>query len=495
MGVEAILVELGLFEGVPPATVAAIARVARVQRQPAGALIHQMGDSDTELFVLLEGAVVLTVGDEPGAREVARGERRGFVFGWEALVEGNPERTSNARVLADAALLAVDGAVVRDALKMSGENGIRVLDRLSAASSSYLMKVNRLLAREVARRRGDEPGEAGIDRARLGEIIVSFLRTFINIQPDQVDSRIVDSLKLLAGFFRARAASLVSARSPTGDGEEGKAARRLFGWDAVRGASQGALALPDLSPLGWTQLRSGVAIVAADPEGGKVLRVPAAQRGEIVGFLELAGIDDAAVADPDTARLLSLVGEAFLTALVHKEVEQALRALAQYDSLTGLANRALLLDRMEGALARARRGKTAVAVLFVDLDRFKAVNDRCGHEAGDVVLKEVANRLRAAVRETDTVARLGGDEFVVLLEGIKARQDAEPTAQRFLQSMLQAIDANGHRVTISGSIGIALYPEAAEDRETLIRQADAAMYDAKHHGGRTFRHIAVGRVA
>ncbi len=493
----AILVELGLLEGVPPATLAAIARVARVSRQPAGALIHKMGDSASDLFVLLEGGVVLTVGDEPDAREVARAERRGFVFGWEALVEGKPERTSNARILAGAALLAVDGAVVREALKMSGENGIRVLDRLSAASSSYLMQVNRLLAREVARRRGDDAGEAGIDRARLGEIIVSFLRTFINIQPDQVDSRIVDSLKLLAGFFRARAASLVSARNTAGDGDgqDADGARRLFGWDGVRGASLDALPLPDLAPLGWAQLRAGGTIVAADPDGGKVLRVPAAQRGEIVGFLELAGVDEAAVADPDTARLLSLVGEAFLTALVHKEVERALRALAQYDSLTGLANRALLLDRMAGALARARRAKTSVALLFIDLDRFKAVNDTHGHEAGDAVLKEVANRLRTSVRETDTVARLGGDEFVVLLEGLKARQDAEPTAERFLQSMRRAIDADGHRVSISASIGIALYPDAAEDRESLIRQADAAMYAAKHDGGHAFRHIAVGRVA
>ena len=499
MDISAILVELGLFEGVSPAAVATIGRGARVLRLPAGALLHRMGDGAPELFVMLEGEAVLTVGDEPDAREVARADRRGFVFGWEALVEGKPERTSNARVAADAVILAVDGAIAREALKMSGETGIRVLDRLSAASSGYLMQVSRLLAREVARRRGDDNGDPGIDRARLGEIIVSFLRTFINIQPDQVDSRIVDSLKLLAGFFRARAASLVGTRNPADPEGEGEGARRLFAWDRAHGASMASQPLAGLEPFGWDRLSAGMAVVADDPEsgpeGGKVLRVPAHQRGEVVGFLELAGVDEAAAADPDSARLLSLVGEAFLTALVHKEVERALRALAQYDSLTGLANRALLLDRMEGALARARRGKTSVAVLFVDLDRFKSVNDSYGHEAGDMVLREVATRLRVSIRETDTVARLGGDEFVVLLEGLKARQDAEPTAMRFLQSMREPILADGHRVTVSASIGIALYPEAAEDREGLIRQADAAMYDAKHHGGETFRHHAGGQVA
>jgi diguanylate cyclase (GGDEF)-like protein len=497
--IAAILSELGLFEGVSSATIATIARVSRVIRLPDGARLHRMGQAAGELYVMLSGSVVLTVGDEPSALDVARADRRGFVFGWEALVEGMPERTSNARASADSEILAVDGAIAREALKMSGEGGIRAFDRLSAASSSYLMQVSRLLAREVARRRGDESGEMGIDRARLGEIIVSFLRTFINIQPDQVDSRIVDSLKLLADFFRARAASLVSTRgaieeeAQAGQSPGGEFARRLFGWDRVREASQPAEILPDLEQLGWARLRTGASVIATDGAGGKVLRVPAAQRGEVVGFLELAGVDDTAVADRDGARLLALVGEAFLTALVHKEVEQALRALAQFDSLTGLANRALLLDRMEGALARARRGKTSVAVLFIDLDHFKAVNDQYGHEAGDLVLKEVAVRLRESVRETDTVARLGGDEFVVLLEGLKARQDAEPTAMRFLQSMRQPILADGHAVSVSGSIGIALYPETAEDREGLIRRADAAMYDAKHHGGETFRHHRGGQ--
>lgn len=491
--IPAVLAELGSFEGVSSATIGAMARVSRVIRLPAGALLHRLGQAAGELYVTLDGNVVLTVGDEPNTLEVTRADRRGFMFGWEALVEGMPERTSNARAAVASTLLAIDGAVAREALKMSGEGGIRVLDRLSAASSSYLMQVSRLLAREVARRRGDDAGEMGIDRARLGEIIVSFLRTFINIQPDQVDSRIVDSLKLLAGFFRARAASLVSTRFPAPDGQDAQpedddGAKRLFGWDRAREESQPVLALPDLEALGWAKLRAGGTVVAAEADGSRILRVPASQRGEVIGFLELAGVDDAAVADPDSARLLALVGEAFLTALVHKEVERALRALAQYDSLTGLANRALLLDRMEGALARARRGKTSVAVLFIDLDRFKAVNDNYGHEAGDVVLKEVAARLRACVRETDTVARLGGDEFVILLEGLKARQDAEPTATRFLNAMRQPIMVDGHALTVSASIGIALYPETAGDREGLIRRADAAMYEAKHHGGETFRH-------
>ena len=164
------------------------------------------------------------------------------------------------------------------------------------------------------------------------------------------------------------------------------------------------------------------------------------------------------------------------------EHERQLEHMAHYDSLTGVPNRALLADRLRQALARAKRERGLMAVCYIDLDGFKPINDRLGHEAGDRVLVEVTRRIREAVREEDTVARLGGDEFVVLLVGLQQPEECVGSLQRLLDRVNQPIQVQGESLSVSASIGVALYPEDEQDADTLLRHADQAMYIAKQAG-------------
>jgi diguanylate cyclase (GGDEF)-like protein/PAS domain S-box-containing protein len=159
-----------------------------------------------------------------------------------------------------------------------------------------------------------------------------------------------------------------------------------------------------------------------------------------------------------------------------------LARLALYDSLTGLPNRALLADRLEHALHSSRRSGLMTALLFIDLDRFKAVNDTDGHAVGDLLLQQVAQRLLGCVRNTDTVSRHGGDEFVVLLPDVHSLQDAEVCASKIIAAVNQPVAIEARDYLIGASIGIAAQQSFHEDAATLIKQADAAMYHAKSAG-------------
>ncbi len=178
-------------------------------------------------------------------------------------------------------------------------------------------------------------------------------------------------------------------------------------------------------------------------------------------------------AEPD------LLTRAIRYAVERKRSEVRLAEQALQDSLTGLPNRVLLLDRLGVALARARRRPTSVAVLFLDLDRFKTVNDSLGHEAGDRLLLEIAGRLRTSLRPGDTVARFGGDEFLILCEDLGGEIEAVRVAERALQAISVPINVSGHAISIAASVGIAMGSAAATGAHELIRQADAAMYRAK----------------
>lgn len=170
-----------------------------------------------------------------------------------------------------------------------------------------------------------------------------------------------------------------------------------------------------------------------------------------------------------------------ITRIPHAETQ--MERLAHHDALTQLPNRLLLGIRMSHALERAKRGSTSCAVLYLDLDRFKPVNDELGHEAGDELLKEVAQRLRSHLRENDTVARIGGDEFVVVLEDLTGAEGGAWVARAIVERMQQPFVLMGqHHVHIGCSVGIALYPQHGLDGETLLRHADAALYEAKRAG-------------
>ena len=179
----------------------------------------------------------------------------------------------------------------------------------------------------------------------------------------------------------------------------------------------------------------------------------------------------------------------FLVARLHKEEaaratsEARLKFLAHHDSLTGLYNRAMLEDRLEHALARAERDGSQIALLFCDLDGFKAINDQHGHHAGDAVLRQVARRLSEGRRQVDTVARLGGDEFVILLTGLSdVRTAANTVAQQCLTAVSKPFELAGEKLELGMSIGIAAHAGPAITASYLIAQADIAMYQAKHQG-------------
>ncbi|MEO5702878.1 MAG: EAL domain-containing protein [Gammaproteobacteria bacterium] len=171
-----------------------------------------------------------------------------------------------------------------------------------------------------------------------------------------------------------------------------------------------------------------------------------------------------------------------------KNNEQRLHYLANYDALTGLPNRTLFFDRLTQALARARRETGLAAVLFLDLDRFKGVNDTLGHDIGDLLLKAVAARLMRCVRESDTVSRLGGDEFALVLLDLAQVGDLIHIIKKIQDSLPQPYDLEGHEVFITISIGVSFYPNDGETPETLLKNADTAMYLAKEQGRNRFQH-------
>lgn len=165
-----------------------------------------------------------------------------------------------------------------------------------------------------------------------------------------------------------------------------------------------------------------------------------------------------------------------------KDFENDIQHMAQHDALTHLPNRALFNDRLQQAIATAQRNKARLALMFIDLDKFKPVNDTYGHGVGDLLLKEVALRIQDCLRESDTAARIGGDEFVVLLPAIETQQDAGKVGQKILHALNQPFVLAGHTLDISGSIGVAIYPQHGKDEKLLVKSADIAMYHAKKNG-------------
>src|SRR5262249_26408508 len=165
-----------------------------------------------------------------------------------------------------------------------------------------------------------------------------------------------------------------------------------------------------------------------------------------------------------------------------KRAEEQIESLAYRDILTGLPNRRLFTDRLHVAIGQAERQRTRLAVMFMDLDGFKLVNDTLGHAWGDELLRNVAGRLESAVRQADTVARLGGDEFTLLLPGLDPPADPERIAEKVLAALRPPFVLGSREFLVTGSIGIALYPEHGRDPEALVHNADAAMYRAKDDG-------------
>jgi diguanylate cyclase (GGDEF)-like protein/PAS domain S-box-containing protein len=192
--------------------------------------------------------------------------------------------------------------------------------------------------------------------------------------------------------------------------------------------------------------------------------------------------------------LLQFVSTQVAATIRRKQMASRLLHIALHDTLTGLPNRGLFLDRLKAALPRARRDATQLALLYLDLDMFKPVNDTFGHAMGDLLLQQAAKRLQQCVRETDTVGRVGGDEFLVLLDNIQGHECSLLVAEKIRVTLSQPFDLAGHQIRVSLSIGIALYPGHGNNHEQLIQQADQAMYAAKNEGGNQIR-LAITSVA
>jgi len=233
------------------------------------------------------------------------------------------------------------------------------------------------------------------------------------------------------------------------------------------------LAQPDLQEIrsALREKRSGCALLRNYRKDGT----------QFWNELHISPVKDATGAA--TTHFVSVINDVSERVNYQKELEYQ----ATHDSLTGLANRNLLNDRITQAIAWAKRQDLSVGLMLLDLDHFKLINDASGHGAGDEMLKQVANRLSHCVRETDTVARLGGDEFVIILTDLPETGDVDIVAEKILAALARPFEINGHDVFVTASIGISLYPRDGDHGEILLRYADIAMYRVKEHGRNSVR--------
>ena len=253
----------------------------------------------------------------------------------------------------------------------------------------------------------------------------------------------------------------------------------------------------DAGTLTGEVIRSGEALLLAPDRGMHLpahvrpvgrpaldwLGVPLVARERVLGALVVQSYTGDVRYRESDKQLLQFVSTQVAAAIERKQNETWLRHIAQHDALTALPNRTLFDDRLQAALLRARHSRELLGLLYLDLDHFKHVNDTWGHAAGDALLQDVARRILRSVRESDTVGRMGGDEFVVLLAGIKQADHAMVAGEKIRTTLLQPFEAGGQRLSVSASIGVAVFPGHGSEGQHLIREADRAMYDAKKRGG------------
>lgn len=210
------------------------------------------------------------------------------------------------------------------------------------------------------------------------------------------------------------------------------------------------------------------------------LGVPLKSHKGTIGVLVVKSYPGGVCYSEKDQELLEFVSTQITTTIERQQMQVRLKHMAQYDQLTALPNRGFLYDRLKVALSTARREQGRLSLLYIDLDKFKQVNDTLGHDVGDLLLQEVAERLRLCVRESDTVARVGGDEFVVLLQHTSLPEQAALVAEKIRHALNHPFTLDGHSLNIVPSIGIALYPEHGENEKQLVKYADKAMYFAKN---------------
>jgi diguanylate cyclase (GGDEF)-like protein len=224
----------------------------------------------------------------------------------------------------------------------------------------------------------------------------------------------------------------------------------------------------------------------AQPNAPCWLGVPLISQNGTIGALIVKSTQDNQRYTEQDKELLQYVCAQLTIAIERQQLHARLQRMAQYDQLTQVPNRELLRERFKAALATARTASGRMALLYIDLDRFKQINDTYGHAVGDMLLQAVASRLQGCVRDTDTVARIGGDEFVVLLHSVQALEDAHHVQEKIRHALTQPLRLDGHCLSIEPSIGVACFPEHGLEDVALFRHADEAMYAAKRQNHKAF---------
>lgn len=209
--------------------------------------------------------------------------------------------------------------------------------------------------------------------------------------------------------------------------------------------------------------------------------------GDLVGQLQIACIENTPFLLPEEQNLIDTIAHDLGRWIERRQAEQRIIDMATHDELTGLPNRHLLQDRIQQAITYNTRNNQRMAVMFIDLDHFKIINDTLGHDIGDLLLKEVSERLKTCVRKQDTVSRQGGYEFIVVLHTIANNLDAGTVAQKILDALIKPYPLNGKELHIGGSVGIASFPEDGNDASTLLKHSDVAMYHAKASGRNNYQ--------
>lgn len=254
------------------------------------------------------------------------------------------------------------------------------------------------------------------------------------------------------------------------------------GWQAVHGIEQSQLTIEQLMPIAHPDDVEMInqAFECSIVSGNsyqithRVVRQDTGEIRTVKAYAEILEADDKST----PTKMFGMIQD--ITEL--QAAEDKLKFLAMHDALTSLPNRLLSLDRLASAIKLAKRSGKLVAVMFVDLDGFKQVNDNYGHDTGDCLLKSVAQRLLSSVRESDTVARIGGDEFLILLPDISTDEEASIIADKIIKTMSEPFELGHTSVTISCSVGTAIYPKDASSAERLMQLADTAMYTVKDNG-------------
>ncbi|HJP03588.1 MAG: GGDEF domain-containing response regulator [Chromatiales bacterium] len=287
-----------------------------------------------------------------------------------------------------------------------------------------------------------------------------------------VEDNLTDAEFLQASLRRSKAEDVDLTHVTTI--KEGTRAVRKGGFDVI---------LLDLNLPDGSGIECVEAMQEADPDMPIVVLSGQDDEDFAISILSI-GVQDYLVKWEGKGRLIL---RSIRFAIERKRSEKRLNYLAQYDSLTGVPNRQYLTEQLDQSIARAQRAGNKVALFYLDLDKFKAVNDTLGHDAGDLLLKEVAQRLYLHTRAGDVLARLGGDEFAVVIEGLNQAHDAESFARNIVNSLVEPFMMNGREVQVTASIGISIFPDDSNEAAVLLKNADIAMYQAKEGGRNEFK--------